>query len=52
MNLWNDEAALAVTVPFVQFGLGPQGAVLVSQTGYVPIASPDLDIAVSKTNSA
>ena len=35
MNLWNDEEALAHTVPFVKFGLDHQE--LVSSTGYVTL---------------
>ena len=48
MNLLNDEAALTLTAPFINFGLGPAGAVLVSQTGYVPVPEPNMVTMISK----
>lgn len=37
MNLLNDETVLALTVPFIKYGLSGAGDALVSETGYVPI---------------
>lgn len=51
MNLLNDPDALALTAPFVNYGLGPAGAVLVSQTGYVPVPEPDMVTATSRIGS-
>jgi phosphate transport system substrate-binding protein len=51
MNLLNDADALAFTVPFVQYGLGPAGSALVSAVGYVPIPEPSMEIAVAKSGS-
>ena len=46
MNLYNDPAALALTMPFIEFGLDSPG--LVSETGYVPIPSADMAIMTSR----
>lgn len=51
MNLLNDPAVLALTVPFVEFGLGPAGAVLVAKTGYVPVPTPVMPAAVATSKS-
>ena len=37
MNLYNDAEALAMTMPFVEFGLSAAGSALTEEAGYVPI---------------